>query len=200
MNFPSLIHRAYDQGLFSSTQGTFSQRLEKNDFIITPYGKDRKYLEPEDLVRIQNGRKEKGKTPSRSVLLHQRIYEIHPYINSIIIAHPPSVMVFAVTEARFNSRTIPESYILLRTIPTVPFGSTFMDQEQVAGSFSKKTPIVMVENDCIIVTGNTLLTAFDRLEVAEYSAKALIAASELGEVVAINDEQVAELEAAFHLE
>ncbi|MEJ5187654.1 MAG: class II aldolase/adducin family protein [Breznakiellaceae bacterium] len=196
----TLIHRSYDQGLFSSTQGTFSQRLEKNDFIITPYGKDRKYLEPEDLVRIQNGKKEKGKTPSRSVLLHQRIYELHPHINSIIIAHPPSVMVFAITEARFNSRTIPESYILLRTIPTVPFGSTFMDQEKVARSFSKKTPIVMVENDCIIVTGSTLLNAFDRLEVAEYSAKALIAASELGEVVAINDAQVAELEAAFHLD
>jgi L-fuculose-phosphate aldolase len=75
-----------------------------------------------------------------------------------------------------------------------------MDQEKVARSFSKKTPIVMVENDCIIVTGSTLLNAFDRLEVAEYSAKALIAASELGDVVAINDAQVAELEAAFHLD
>ena len=51
----SMIHRAYDQRLFNSTQGTFSQRLSDGSFLITPYMKDRKYLEPEDLVRIKNG-------------------------------------------------------------------------------------------------------------------------------------------------
>ena len=39
-----LIHRAYDQQLFTSSQGTFSQRLSDGSFIITPYAKDRKYL------------------------------------------------------------------------------------------------------------------------------------------------------------
>lgn len=60
-----LVHRAYDQQLVSSTQGTFSQRLAGNDFVITPFGLDRKYLEPADLVRIEGGRAEAGKTPSR---------------------------------------------------------------------------------------------------------------------------------------
>ena len=32
------IHRAYDQSLFTSTQGTFSQRLEDDSFLITPTG------------------------------------------------------------------------------------------------------------------------------------------------------------------
>ena len=32
----TLIHRAYDQDLFSSTMGTFSERLSDNAFIITP--------------------------------------------------------------------------------------------------------------------------------------------------------------------
>lgn len=195
----TLIHRSYDQQLFTSTQGTFSQRLDDDSFIITPYGIDRKYLNIEDIVRIDHGWKEAGKNPSRSVLLHKHIYAKHPYVNSVIIAHPPHIMAFAITDGDFETKTIPESYIMLRNIPKLPFGSSFMQPEMVAESFSEKTPIVLVENDCIIVTGNSLLNAFDRLEVAEYSAKAIIDSATLGNIVAISDEQIADIEKAFNL-
>jgi len=198
-NMCQLIHRAYDQQLFTSTQGTFSQRLSDGSFIITPYGLDRKYLQEEDLVRIENGWKEAGKTPSRSVLLHKAIYDKHPHINSVLIAHPPNIMAFAVTDENFETKTIPESYIMLRNIPKLPFGCTFMQPEMTADAFSKEISVVLVENDCVIVTGSSLLNAFDKLEVAEYSAKAIIAARDLGELVTINDEQVAEIEKAFKL-
>lgn len=194
-----LIHRSYDQGLFNSTQGTFSQRLDENSFIITPYGVDRKYIEPADLVRIENNWKECGKNPSRSVMLHKYIYEKHPDINSVIIAHPPNIMAFAVTDAKFKTKTIPESYIVLRNISKLPFGSSFMQPKMVANSITKDTPILLIENDCIIVTGDSLLNAFDRLEVAEYSAKAIISSKGLGDIVSINDEQVAEIEEAFNM-
>ena len=195
-----LIHRAYNQRLFTSTQGTFSTRLDDNSFIITPYNVDRKYLDVDQIVCIENGRKEAGKVPSRSVMLHQYIYDKHPHVNSVIIAHPFNIMTFAVTDEPFDSRTIPESYILLRDIPKIPFGSSFMQPAMVADLFEPQTPIVLVENDCVIVTGNSLLNAFDRLEVAEYSAKALIAAKSLGEVVVINDKQISDLKEAFKLD
>ena len=137
--------------------------------------------------------------PSRSVLLHKKIYEKHPHINSVIIAHPPSIMAFAVTGAEFDSRTIPESYILLRNIPKLPFGSSFMQPGMAADIFTESNPIAIVENDCVIVTGNTLLNAFDRLEVLEYSAKALIYSTNLGPVVKIDDEKIRDIERAFKL-
>lgn len=196
----SLIHRAYDQKLFTSTEGTFSSRLSDGSFLITPYEKDRKYIEPEDIVRIENGRKEAGKIPSRSIMLHKAIYEKHPHINSVIVAHAPNIMAFAVTDETFDSRTIPESYILLRNIPKVPYGSVFMETEKLADLFVPSTPLAMVKNDCIIATGNSLLNAFDRLEVAEYSAKAVISSKSLGEIVSIDDEKIKSLEKAFHLE
>lgn len=195
----TLIHRSYDQQLFTSTQGTFSQRLDDDSFIITPYGVDRKYLNITDIVRIDHNWKEAGKNPSRSVMLHKHIYANHPHINSVIIAHPPNIMAFAITDRDFETKTIPESYIMLRNVPKLPFGSSFMQPEMVAQSFSEKTPIVLVENDCIIVTGNSLLNAFDRLEVAEYSAKAIIDSSILGDIVAINDEEIKDIEKAFNL-
>ncbi len=194
-----LIRRACDQMLFTSTQGTFSHRIAGDSFVITPYLVDRRYLEVGDLVRIDDGRREAGKTPSRSVRFHQAIYAQHPHIHSVILAHPPSIMAFAVTAQRFDSRTIPESYIMLREVPRLRYGSTFLEPERTAAVFARGTPLALVQNDCVVVTGESLIQAFDRLEVAEYSARALIASRSLGEAVMIDKAQVAEIERAFGL-
>ena len=47
---------------------------------------------------------------------------------SIIISHSPHIMACAVSDAEFDSRTIPESYIMLREVRKLPFGVSFMDQ------------------------------------------------------------------------
>lgn len=196
----ALIKRAYGEQLFTSEQGTFSCRLSDGSFVITPSAKDRAYLEPEDLVLIRDGKCEAGKIPSRSVRFHAYMYEQHTDVNSIIIAHPPHLMAFAVTDNEFDARLIPESYIALRTVKKLPFGSTFMQPEFLAREFSGKNPVAIIENDCAIAAGTSLANAFDRLEVMEYSAKSLIQACSInGAVVKISDEDVKEIETVFNL-
>lgn len=193
------VHRSYEQRLFTSTQGTFSQRLGQDALIITPYNKDRKYLQPEDLVLVRGGMCEAGKKPSRSVLLHQAIYAAHPAIGCVIIAHAPAIMAFAVTQEPFDSRIIPESYISLREVRRLPFFSSTNNIDGVVKTLGEQTPVIIVNNECVIVTGRDLLNAFDRLEVLEYSAKALIAARDIGPIVAISDAQVQEIKEVFKL-
>ena len=193
----ALIHRAYDQRLFTSTQGTFSQRLSDGSFLITPYNKDRKYLEPADIVRILSGMCEAGKAPSRSVLLHQAIYSAHPNVGSVIIAHSAAIMAFAVTDTPFESRLIPESYIMLRDVKKLPYYASTKDSGQTVAAFSNRTPVVLVDNQCAIVVGDSLLNAFDRLEVLEYSGRAIIDALDIGPVVMISAEEVRGIEEVF---
>jgi L-fuculose-phosphate aldolase len=57
----------------------------------------------------------------------------------------------------------------------------------------------MFNNDCMITIGNNILQTFDRMEVAEYSAKATIAAQAFGGMTPINEKQVADLVKAFNL-
>ncbi len=194
-----LIHRSYDQRLFTSTQGTYSVRLSDGSFLITPYGLDRNYLDIEDLVLIKNNFREAGKRPSRSVNLHAEIYKTHPEINSVLIAHPENIMAFAVTDQIFDPKTIPESYISLMEIKKIPFGQSFMDVEGTAAMFTKRTPVLISENDSIIVTGNSLLNAFDRLEVAEFTAKSIIQSKDLGAIVHIEDSDIDDIDELFKL-
>lgn len=195
----TLIHRAYDQNLFTSTQGVFSVRLSKDCFLITPKGVDRKYLKPSDLVRIDKGWREAGKRPSRSVELHKKIYDAHPEISAITVATPANLMAFGITRTPLDSRTIPESYIMMRDIVRVPFGTPFTNPDSISEKIGERTPVVLVENDCIITTGNSLIKAFDRLEVAEFTAKTVIDAKAIGEIKSISDEEIETINKAFNL-
>lgn len=195
----TLIRRSYRQGLFTATHGTYSVRLSDGSFLITPFGMDRAYLEEDNLVRVKAGMKELGKTPSRAVGLHQKIYETNPDIHAVLLAHPVHAMAFAVTDTKFDPRTIPESYILLRDIKRIPYGEIYTDQEKTAKVFTEACPAIMVDNDCVIVTGESLLKAFDRLEVMESTAHSIINSAAIGNIVHITQEEVEDLKVAFNL-
>ena len=192
-----IVHRACNQGLMLSSYGTVSVRWRDNDFLITPTDIPRWDVRPEDIVQIKGGKRELGKTPSRTTYLHQEIYEKHPEINSIILTQPPYLMAFAATDATFDVRTIPESWIFLQDVHSIPFGSQFRGEHTISDRVSKNNPAIIIRNDSILVTGNQLLQTFDYLEVAEFSAKSLIMCTPIGTMVPINDEQVEELRLAF---
>jgi L-fuculose-phosphate aldolase len=189
--------RGYRQGLFISTEGSYSARLDEDCFVITPNQVDRDALEIDDLVLVDGGRAEWGKVPSRASRLHRAIYQQHPWVGALVNAAPVNATAFSVTGAPFDSRTIPESYIVLRHVGRVPFGGQFREPERVAGELSTSQPALILENDGVMVAGRTVLEAFDRLEVLEATADALINARLLGEVQHMPGPVIEELTRVF---
>lgn len=196
----ALIRRSYKMGLFTAAQGTYSTRVSDGSFIITPLHADPAYLEADDLVHIQDGAKEPGKTPDADVLLHQKIYDKNPQIGAIAFAQPVHSMVFAVTDMPFDTRTIPESYILLRDVKRIPFEAAYQNLDDVAAEFDNAHPVLLVENKSVIVTGASMLQVFDRLEVMEMTAASILNAQALGTIAHIPSDEIAALKTAFHLE
>lgn len=195
----SFIRRACEKQFITSESGVFSYKLSDGSFLITPDHKDRRDIRPEELVWIRNGKSEAGKIPSPTVAFHQSVYSKNSSVQSVIEARPSSVMAYAVTEKELDVRLLPEIYIALRDVKKYPFGISFTDADMLADAVTGKNPTAIIANDCVIATGVSLLKAFDKLEMLEYSAKALIAASAFGEVKGIDSEAFKELERAFNL-
>lgn len=195
-----MVRRSCNQGLMISSYGTVSVRWKGNDFLITPPGIPRWDIEPEHIVQVKNGMVEAGKIPSRSVALHQAIYQSNPKINSIIITQSPNLMGFCTSGEKFDVRTIPESWIFLQDIPLLPFSLQYEEGGTAQISeILKQIPCVLLANDSVVVTGDKLIQTFDRLEVAEFSAKSLIMAAPIGALKPINDKQIEELRVAFNV-
>ncbi len=192
------LRRGCRQRLFISTEGSFSARLGDDSFLITPTQQDRESLEIDDFVRVEGKYREAGKKASRAVFAHREIYRKHPHVQAIVFAHPVNATAFSVTETPLDVRTIPESYVFLRDVDRVPYGVQYREGE-IASYISEACPAAILENDGVLVTGSSVLDAFDRLEVLESTAEAVINARCIGEVSSMNDAVIEELRVAFKL-
>ncbi|NQT17444.1 MAG: class II aldolase/adducin family protein [Planctomycetes bacterium] len=191
------VRRGYQQRLLISTEGSFSARLDDEAFLITPYQVDRNTVTPEDIVLVRRGAGEQGKAPSRASRNHQAIYDRHPQIGAIVNAYTVNATAFSVTGAALDPRTIPESYIFLREVNRLPYDVPFCDSGELARQISPRRPIAILENDGVLVAGTSVLDAFDRLEVLESTAEALINSRPLGDAEPMPDAVVAELVREF---
>ena len=191
------VRRGYRQRLLTSTQGSFSARLEDDAFIVTPYRGDRLHVEPGDLVAVRGGVAEAGKMPSRATTLHRAIYRRHPHVKAIVNAFPVNATAYSLTGNLPDICAIPESYVVLKGLLQVPFGLPFDDAEELARRIDADHPVALIENDGVLVLGTSILEAFDRLEVLEATAEALINSLPLGGAVPMSDAVVTELEQAF---
>lgn len=192
--------RAYGLQLFTSVDGVTSVRLADGSQVITQEKNDALSGAPEDLVRVAGDAAEKGKTPSRYAEFCKKLYTKYPEFKAVMIARCPNIMAFAHTDAVFDARLIPESYIQLKNVPVLPFLSLLEDADAALEALSPKNPVAIVHGDCVISCGTSLLAAYDHLEVLEYSARSLVSCAAVGApVVKLSEKEVRDIEVAFGL-
>lgn len=193
------VRRGCRQRLLISTEGSFSARVDEEAFLITPTHQDREMLTPQNFVLVKGNQREAGKHASRAAKAHQAIYDDHPGVQAIVFAHPVNATAFSVTDTIFDVRTIPESYVFLRDVKRVPYGVQYQDDSQITNYVSTANPAAILENDGVIVTGRNVLDTFDRLEVLESTAEAVINARSVGTLSTMPEAVIDELRSAFNL-
>lgn len=198
----AFVRRSYEQRLLISTAGAFSARLDnKGEFLVTPRRRDRLELEPAGLVRAKGHACSSGQRPSRVAHLHSLIYDRLPETGAIISAQPAHASAFCMTKTPLITRTIPESYIVLNEAPKVPFARIVEDAPKIAACMDiKKCPVVLIENEGALVIGRNVLEAFDRLEVLEATAEALLLGRPLGLLAPMPEDALLELRKAFGMD
>ena len=121
-----------------------------------------------------------GAFASRAAGVHDAIYKRHSRVNAVINAYPVNATAFSVTGTALDSHTIPESYVVLLNVGQARYGLQFTNLDELAGLIDEMCPSLLLENDGVLVTGGTMLEAFDRLEVLESTAEAIINSKAIG--------------------
>jgi L-fuculose-phosphate aldolase len=191
------VHRAYAHRLMTSTWGSFSARIDDSSFVITPSHIDRQALAPGDLVAVRDGGHSPGQMPSRAARMHLAIYKRYPEIQAVVNALPVFATAFCVSDFVLDTRTIPESYLFLKDVGMIGFEQQFGDGLEVAGLVTPANPVVLLRHNGVLVAGRTILDAFDRLEVLEATAAAIIQSRPLGPISPMSDQVTRDLLAAF---
>lgn len=179
-----------------ATDGNISVRVDKKKFLITPKGKEKRNLQPQDLVMIDvNGQKIEGfNEPSGEWRLHTTIYATRSDVNAVVHTHPVYTTALSVAGLSLLEPVLPEVVVTIDGIPLVEYGTLYT--EELAEKIKKYVHdynAFILKNHGLVTIGEDLSVAVQRTLKIEHLAKVVFIAKMLGKVDTLSEEQVEKL-------
>jgi L-fuculose-phosphate aldolase len=198
-----IIHyqqRIYQGGYSTSSGGNVSLRI--NDTIyITPTGKDKGAITISDLAafKLEGYQIISGLQPSCEMKMHAEIYLKRPDVRAIIHAHPTYTTLLDLLNIPIETDILSETYIF---IPNIAYVSYAMPSScEIAASVAEKSmlaDVLILSNHGIVICGKDLEQCFQKLEVAEETARIQYLLLGKGKYKRLTDEQREEIHQTFH--
>jgi len=127
--------------------------------------------------------------------MHLAIYKARPDIKAIVHAHPPYATSYASSNKKLNSALTSEGRLILGNIAYADYALMGTDDlAKVVAKASIDSNVILMENHGVIALGKSLLKAFDRLEVLEFTAKMNFITETLNMRVPLTKEQLTEID------
>ncbi len=176
-------HLTYERRLLVGLDGNLSVRLTDQLVLCTRAGCHKGLLTDDDLVLIDlAGRKLRGLGhPTSEMALHLACYRERPDVEAVVHAHPPICVAFTIAGVSMARCVLPEVILTMGAVPTLPYRTTGTAglAEQV-GAAVRSHDAVMLERHGAVCVGDSLQSAFCKLETMEHMATIMKAARDLG--------------------
>jgi len=162
--------KLYALDLLVSAGGNVSIRSD-DGILITPSGRNKGSLSPEDMVRMSMDGKTIGKgKPSIEYKFHLALYKKRDDVNAIAHCHPIYCTALAVKGEKVITGITPEGVMLLGDVPTVPYRTPGSDElvEEIEKIY--RSSAALMESHGAITLGKTMEDACNRMEELEFQA------------------------------
>ena len=187
-----VCHLLYQRGYVVSNDGNVSLRVEADKILITPSGVGKGRITPEMLVLcdLEGNVLEGDRYPSSESKMHLMVYREREDVMSVVHAHPPMSTAFAICRRPLKERYLSEMVAGLGEVPVTEFA--MLSTNEVADSVR---PYVHDHNAVLLYLFDLryddihLLSAYDRLETVEQTAKVFYYVDRMGGGVEISQEQ-----------
>ena len=168
-----VCRRLYERGLIAGSEGNVSLRLDDGRLLATPSGRNKGWLEPEDISCLDMaGRLLSGPKPSSEIRLHIHIYNLRSDVRAVVHTHPPYVL--AVTLAGYDLRRplLAEGALFFADLEKAPFAVPGSDEvPAVVEPFIRRSKAIILERHGLVTLGADLEEAFNLTDMLEHLAR-----------------------------
>ena len=164
----------YDRELTVSAGGNMSVKLDDDYILITPSGKNKGLLEPEDflVVDMKTGEcVEEGKKPSVETGMHIGLYRNNPDTNAVVHCHPLNCIAVTMKRGGLKTDLTPEGVLLLGKVPMVGYYTPGSKELADAVAACASSDAILMEKHGAVTQGRDLVEAYNRMEELEFQAK-----------------------------
>ena len=175
--------KLYHQKFIVAGQGNISCRVGKNHILATRSGVCKGELTEGDIVELdmQGKVRSSQNKPSSEIKLHLAVYRERADVQAVIHAHPPFGVSLTLAGIRLDQPLLPESVLLLGSVPTAPYARPSTDQvPNSIKSLIKETDTLLLARHGSVTVGKNLNEAFQKLEILENTARIIWLSRQVG--------------------
>ena len=169
-----IMRRLYERGLTTTSGGNVSLKNADGYIFITASQSDKSCIDACKVVvltkNLENLTPELK--PSMETEMHLKIYEKRPDISAIVHAHPIFASTFAVSDIKLDTFITEEAGYILGEIAVLEYKT--MGSSELAKVCSEglaQYNVGLMKKHGAIAVGNSLIEAFDRMEVLEFTSR-----------------------------
>lgn len=183
-------------GFAPATDGNISVRLGPRALLVTPAGREKGGLSPEELLLVDlEGAVVEGEgRPSTETPMHLLCYRRRGDVGGVVHAHPPVATAFAAAGVPLDAPVMPEIVLTVGTIPLVPYATPGTEElARALEPFVDGHDAFLLASHGVLTLGRDLREALHRMERVEHLAKVTLAARLLGGPRPLTDAEVVSL-------
>jgi len=191
-----ICRRVYERGYVAANDGNVSCKMDNGQYLMTPTGMSKGFLQPSDLVVLNEHGEQIGGTrkASSESKMHLTIYKTRPDIRAVVHAHPPTARGYAVAGIPLTKCVLPVVVVSVGAIPIAEYATPGTQELADVGSdYLSRYDAGLLENHGAITVGKSILDAHFKKEPIEHFAKIMFVAHQLGNVQSLKGQQVEEL-------
>lgn len=163
--------RLYDRQLTVSAGGNMSVRIDEG-ILITPSGRNKGLLKPEDLVKVSlDGKVLSGPKPSIETGFHLALFNANPDTNAIVHCHPLNCIAITTRGESLRCNLTPEGALLLGKVATVPYVTPGTPELVEAVRACSDSKVMLMARHGALTQGRSLEEAYNRMEELEFQAR-----------------------------
>ncbi len=172
-------------GYMAGASGNISVRLEDGTVLITPSGRRKAELRPDEMVRVDlagNVLSEGPQKVSSEYMIHLQAYRSRSDVHAVVHTHAPYATTFAAAHMPLDNTVLAEAWNMLGgTIPVVPFGAPSTPElAENLIPFLKDHSCFLLANHGLMTVAKDLEMAVQMTETAEFLARIQLNARALG--------------------
>ena len=162
----------YERELTVSAGGNMSVRLNEDEILITPSGKNKGFLTEDDFLVLDMEGKVLGGMgePSIEAGMHLALYKANPDTKAIIHCHPLNCIALTMKK-RIRTDLTPEGVLLLGDVPTIGYFTPGSKELANAVASKASSKAILMERHGAVTQGKDLIDAYNRMEELEFQAK-----------------------------
>lgn len=188
--------RLDEKGMVNAFEGNISSKSEKDGLIyITPTGKNKALYKEEMIAVIDEEGNWIGGTckPTSELPMHFNTYKMRGgnSIGGVVHAHPTFLTAYSLCLKEVETRAYPEMMGNFKKFQVAPYGRPGEPDiyEAAIPYFEAGQDIVILGNHGVLVVGDTVTSAMNKLEAAEAIARTLFYANQIGKQQDLDPEE-----------